>query len=56
MTGRGGKKAGEGDERSSEDEGVKGGVLVISAIRRMKLVLRGKKRSIRCGVRSDLLS
>lgn len=62
------KKVGEGvkgevDERSSEDEGVRGRrstFFVITAILRMWLVLReggggGRGRNIRVAVRSDLL-
>lgn len=51
------RKAGEVDERSSEDEGVKGGALVgLSQPYLGCGWFFGKKRSIRCAVRSDLLS
>ena len=53
-------KGGEVDERSSEDEGVKGGALVGLSQPYLGcgwfLEKKTKKRSIRCAVRSDLLS
>lgn len=51
-------KGGEVDERSSKDEGVKGGALIGLSQPYLGCgwLLEKKKRSIRCAVRSDLLS